>query len=470
MAKLSDARRAALGLVSRRRRNSGRIRDMAREDKAMRALGGADKALAFRLALGATAATAQLDGLIDARLRKPSALEPRVRDALRISAFELCYLSTPTGVAVSQGVELVRSVSPRATGLANAVLRRLADEGRAEVSAARERLANGAAHVDDLALVSGLPTWLVERVVADRGTEYAKSFCLAQLEPPPVYVAVNEGLCSVDEARTRLAAAGVDVSAAGPIAGCLVLSGASALAESDMIARAELVVADLAAQVVCRLAAPAEPSELLEIGQGRGTKSILLVAGAGVVHPTLVVGVESVPYKVHVARKRMDSAGLADVVRCVELDATLLAGADVPPELDRQFSTVLLDAPCSGTGTMRRHPEIASSLAPADVEGLAELQLRLLKAAASRVAPGGALVYATCSVLRQEDEDVVDAFLASPEGEGFCLQAVGEAPACVQDEQLAQLVSARHTSAGHFLSMPTSGAEDGHFCARLIKA
>ena len=470
MAKLSDARRVALGLVSRRRRNSGRIRDMAREDKAMRALGGADKALAFRLALGATAATAQLDALIDARLRKPSALEPRVRDALRISAFELCYLSTPTGVAVSQGVELVRSVSPRATGLANAVLRRLADEGRAEVSAARERLANGAARVEDLVLVSGLPTWLVERVVADRGTEYAKSFCLAQLEPPPVYVAVNEGLCSVDEARERLVSAGVDVSAVGPVAGCLVLGGASALAESDMIARAELVVADLAAQVVCRLAAPAEPSELLEIGQGRGTKSILLAAGAGVVHPTLVVGVESVPYKVRVAQRRMDSAGLADVVRCVELDATLLAGADVPPELDRQFSTVLLDAPCSGTGTMRRHPEIASSLAPADVEGLVELQLRLLKAAASRVASGGVLVYATCSVLCEEDEAVVQAFLASPEGEGFCLQAVGEAPACKQDEQLAQLVFAHQTSAGHFLSMPTSGAEDGHFCARLIKA
>ena len=130
MAKVSPARRAALGLVSRRRRSDGRIRDMAREDKALSALSPVDRALAFRLAMGATAAAAQLDELIDERLKRPSSLEPRVRDALQIATFELCHLDTPTGVAVSQGVELVRGVSPRAAGLANAVLRRVATEVR----------------------------------------------------------------------------------------------------------------------------------------------------------------------------------------------------------------------------------------------------------------------------------------------------------------------------------------------------
>ena len=93
--------------------------------------------------MGVTAAKGALDAMVDAHLRRGAHLEPRVRDALRIAAFELVYLGTRPDVAVSQGVELVRSVAPRATGLANAVLRRVAEEDVAAVAAARERVGSG---------------------------------------------------------------------------------------------------------------------------------------------------------------------------------------------------------------------------------------------------------------------------------------------------------------------------------------
>jgi broad specificity phosphatase PhoE len=102
-----------------------------------------------------------------------------------------------------------------------------------------------------------------------------------------------------------------------------------------------------------------------------------------------------------------------------------------------------IDAPCTGSGTLRRHPEISWRLVPADIGSLAALQLELLRAAAVRVAAGGTLIYATCSVLRVEDEDVVEAFLASEEGAPF-VWVDPEAP-----------------------GVPAIGGPDGHFCARL---
>jgi 16S rRNA (cytosine967-C5)-methyltransferase len=234
-----------------------------------------------------------------------------------------------------------------------------------------------------------------------------------------------------------------------------------------MVDRVDLAVADLSAQLVCRIAAPAEPCAMLEVGQGRGTKSVLLASCVEGVHPDAIVAVVSVPYKVRLSRRRMEQAGLGDVVSCCELDGCRLGGGDLPPLLDHSFTRVLIDAPCSGTGTLRRHPEIAGSLTPEGVDELADLQLRMLKAASARVALGGSLVYATCSVLRAEDEEVVRAFLDSEDGKGFRVETVASAPACMDNPGLALLVESAQTPDGYLLTTPERGGADGHFCALL---
>lgn len=469
MTTLSPARKAAATLLGECRRRKGRIRDIARDSSAAVGLSPQDRALAYRLALGVTSSSALLDKLVDAHVRRPSSLEPRVRDALRMATFELCYLETPSAVAVSQGVELVRSVAPRAAGLANAVLRRVSEEDVPRIAQARVRVDEGGSEVDDLVLVSGLAHWLVERVHRERGAAFARSLCQAQLEPAPVFVAANGFANDADGLEGLLVGQGMQPVGLAGLPGSFVLGDPSPLANSGLMERVALVVADVSAQLVCRIAAPEEPSALLEVGQGRGTKSILLAASLGCVHPSHVVGVDSVSYKVRVSRRRMREAGLANVVSCHELDARTLDGEDLPDELRGRFATVLVDAPCSGSGTMRRHPEIASTLGESDVRELAELQLQILTAASARVEVGGTLVYATCSVLRAEDEDVVGAFLASDAGRGFELASVADAPACSANEQLRGLVLSHQSAEGHLLTMPHVGGGDGHFCVRLIR-
>lgn len=469
MARLSAARKAALQLAGRARRRDARMRDLARNDASLAALSPEDRALAFRLVMGVACATPVLDGIIDSCLKRPSSLEPRVRDALRISCYELCYLDTPQAVAASQGVELVRSVTPRAAGLANAVLRRVAGEIRPQVEAARSALLEGHATTEQLSLASCIPTWLVGKLVDQRGSALAHRLCAAQLEPAPVYVAVNAKRCDSPELERLLTDAGMAPEPVAGLVGAFALSNPVPLPSSGLVDDVSLVIADVSAQLVCRIAAPATHSTLLEIGQGRGTKSVLLAAGEGVTHPSRVDAIDTVPSKVRLARARMEAAGLAAVVFPQVCDGCALGGTELPAELDRTFDTVLVDAPCSGTGTIRRHPEIAAHLTADDICELATLQLELLTAASARVRPGGTLVYATCSVLQEEDEDIVAAFLDSEAGASFVAEPVSESPACKADPALAQLVAAAQTEEGYLLTMPAQGAGDGHFCARLVR-
>lgn len=401
VARLSPARRAALALLGERRRRDARARDLLRGSDALSKLDERDRGLAVRLVMGVTAAEGALDSMVDAHLRRGAHLEPRVRDALRIAAFELVYLGTRPDVAVSQGVELVRSVAPRATGLANAVLRRVAEEDVAAVAAARERVGSGTFDARDLALVGALPEWLADHV----GTR-----ALTALEPAAPWVAANLVRGNPFDA---LREAGCEPQE-GQLPRSLRLGAPARLAPSGLVERVVVIPCDLAAQEVALACAPAPGERVLEVGQGRGTKTLLLqnaaVAAGG---PCEITAVEVSPRKSELAARRMETAGVADHVRCVCADGRAL------PENLGTFDLVFLDAPCSGTGTLARHPEIAWSLSPEAPAELAALQGELLASAAARVARGGRLVYATCSVLSEENDAVIRAFLASPAGAGF---------------------------------------------------
>ena len=132
---------------------------------------------------------------------------------------------------------------------------------------------------------------------------------------------------------------------------------------------------------------------------------------------------------------------------------------------------VLVDAPCSGSGTLRRHPEIAWSLdSTAALGTLPTLQLQILSAASSRVALGGSLVYSTCSPLVSEDESVVRAFLASPAGQGFSVVPVASAPGLSNaGATAARLVAESMSAEGFFVARQLPGSHDAHFCARLVR-
>ncbi len=423
MARATAARSLALFLLGERRRRDARARDLLRGSSELDALAERDRGLVTRLVLGATAASGALDAAIDAHLRRGARLEPRVRDALRLAAFELLYLDGRADVCVSQGVELMRGVAPRAAGLANAVLRRVAEEDAPALGAARRRVSEGTFDASDLALVGALPEWLCSAALVSLGRDGAAAWAAGALEPVGAWVASNRARAEAGQSPLRaLREAGCDPEP-GPLPGSFLLGSPSRLASSGLVERVRVIPCDLAAQEVALAAAPAPGSRVLEVGQGRGTKTLLLEGAACAAGgPCEIVAVEVGPRKSELAARRMEAAGVAGHVRCVCADGRALGD-----ELGL-FDLVFLDAPCTGTGTLARHPEIAWSLSPDAAHELSALQRELLASAARRVAPGGRLVYATCSVLAEEDERVVEALLACPAGEGLELVRAGRTP------------------------------------------
>lgn len=472
MAKLAPARAAALDLAAQCRRKHARMRDFLRTSHKMDALGEKDRALATRLLLGSVSAVGELDRVLASYLPKRRHLEPKLRDALRLATFEILYLHTPKHVVVSQGVEMARRVSAQATGLANAILRRIATDVSPRVDEAYVRLhaGNDGRLLEDLAHVSGQPDWLCQKLAASMGASVTTPLLLHVLEPAPVYVALREGLShdvlSVFDPHASVAPQS------------FFLESPAGLAASDLVARAKVLPADISSQLVALLALSGREKTLLEIGQGRGTKTILLLQNAALLNHALhITAIDIDPQKVEIARKRLVEAAVDNQVTSVVFNAAKLeareASGELPGELAHTFDTVFIDAPCSGVGTLRRHPEIGWSLDENAVcsDGiLPKVQKDILVAASGKVAAHGTLVYATCSPLYEEDEAVVEAFLATEEGSSFEPEDITESAAFeLLSDAGKQVVQKAQTKTGyaHFGYQPDILDADQHFLAKL---
>lgn len=472
MAKLAPARAAALDLAAQCRRKHARMRDFLRTSHKMDALGEKDRALATRLLLGSVSAVGELDRVLASYLPKRRHLEPKLRDALRLATFEILYLHTPKHVAVSQGVEMARRASAQATGLANAILRRIATDvsPRVDEAYARLRAGNDERLLEDLAHVSGQPDWLCQKLVASMGVSVATPLLLHVLEPAPVYVALREGL-----SHDVLSAFDPHASVAPQ---SFFLESPAGLAASDLVAHAKVLPADISSQLVALLALSGREKTLLEIGQGRGTKTILLLQNAALLNHALhITAIDVDPQKVEIARKRLVEAAVDNQVTSVVFNAAELgareASGELPGELAHTFDTVFIDAPCSGAGTLQRHPEIGWSLDENAVcsDGiLPKVQKDILVAASGKVAARGTLVYATCSPLYEEDEAVVEAFLATEEGSSFEPEDITESTAFeLLSDAGKQVVQKAQTKTGyaHFGYHPDVLDADQHFLAKL---
>lgn len=480
-AKLSAARRAALDILGEQRRRSAHARDLLRSAECMERLSARDRSFVTRLVLGVVATQGTLDEAVSGHLRGSRKLEPKVRDALRLSAYEMLYLDCTPAVAVSQGVMLVRTVSPRAAGLANAVLRRVAEQDVPAMKAALVRVRMTAEDPRaqrissaDLALVGGVPTWMARETRTVLGVASACDWALELRQPAKPFLASNVRLCTDDEVLRQLKGCCYQPEPTG-LVGSWRLSNAAHLYQTELLEDVRAMPVDLSAQLVARIAAPQPGQRALEVGQGRATKSILMLdAALRMGGEASLVGVDSEQFKCDVARQRIERAGWKGQCSCVCLDGTTLGEDDgLPDELAQPFDVVLVDAPCSGVGTIRRHPEIAWSLqkkAVAAGGALPSLQLSLLQAASARVVAGGTLVYATCSFMRSEDEDVVRKFLESDAGADFELAPLADAPGIARiDDEAARMVADWQTPDGFLRVRPGSVGADLHFCARFVR-
>ncbi len=423
----TPARIAAFELVCRARERKRYLASIAETVLEPYALDPSDKAFARLIAQGALSLQTTLDTLIDRSLRSPRDIKPDVRDALRISAYEIVYLRKEDHAAVDQGVELVRHFAPRATGVANYVLHRIVEE--------KEKFPYGDPResLEAAALFYGFPQWLAHAVKKDIGMRNALAFMASSIEAAPVWFA-NTTAISHDDLLRVLDEAGIEYNvcrsiAAAPedAASIFQLTHRSDVGNasfSALLRDDRIVVSDLSAQSIVEHAASALPrtgARLLEIGAGRGTKTLLLQSACdrrGVrldVHDVMDISAK----KLRTLERRIEAAG-GNITTTFAHDA--LKPAELP---SAPYDLVFIDAPCTGMGTLRRHPEIKARLKQDDSRSLAKMGQAMLEHAAVQVAPEGHLLYATCTIFKEENDKVIKRFLASTEGKGFEVVAIG---------------------------------------------
>ncbi|MDD7689972.1 MAG: transcription antitermination factor NusB [Ellagibacter isourolithinifaciens] len=446
----SPARQAALRVTSIVRERDAFAQELIHKYIDSSRMSREDRAFATRLTLGVVSSYGTLDDVINRCLDRVSDINDDVRDALRISTYEIIFLKKEPHAAVSQGVELVKTIAPKASGLANAVLRRIADKAH------KFPFGDPRTDIEAFARLHAFPEWLAKRALLDLGPEVTRDYLAGSNEPAPLFVAINAA--KADEAEvveTIVAAHGdpVAVSVNGEdIPGCYCLSEGRVLFDGrvrHMIQTGQLLVSDASSQQIARLVLTEEkPASLLEVGAGRGTKTVLIQSDAQRRYGSQIdeyVTVDNLEFKTNITAERAEEYGI-HVSESITGDATVLD--DVVGE--RAFDVVFIDAPCSGLGTLRRHPEIRWRLNPEKIDEFAKTGLALLKSASTHVTPGGSIVFSTCTITRAENIDVVKAFLASDEGASFSLAPIGGAPC--------------------FNPALKPGSPDAHFAVRLVKA
>jgi 16S rRNA (cytosine967-C5)-methyltransferase len=315
-----------------------------------------DAGLASEIVLGSLRHRSQLDFLIERDSgRAPARLDPEVRIALRMALYQIRYLDRiPAHAAVSESVELVKRAGKRsAAALVNAVLRKA---GRDAVL------------WPDRAVELSHPAWLLERWERQFGVESAEKIARANLAPPETYVRIATGA-----APAALPLEPTEVP------GCYRVTGGSTEG---------LRIQDIGSQAIVPLLDLSPGQSFLDLCAAPGNKTA----------QALESGVRAVACDVHPSRLiQMKGLGCSLVV----------ADGTRPLPFAARFDRILVDAPCSGTGTLGRNPEIKWRLRPADLAALHARQVALLGNALERLAPGGRLVYSTCSLEREENEAVV---------------------------------------------------------------
>jgi 16S rRNA (cytosine967-C5)-methyltransferase len=361
-------------------------------------LGGRDAAFATELVSG----TIRGQGLYDAVLRscvdRPlEKVDAGVLDALRLGAHQLLAMRVPSHAAISTSVDLVRATAGhRPAGFANAVLRRVSAHDRADWvrRVAPDRTAD---HVGHLAVAHSHPRWVVELLREAVGEEQLEALLEADNRPPRVVLVARPGRAGVDELpgeRTAWSPYGVVLGGGDPGAVPAVAEGRAG-------------VQDEGSQLVALATAWAEvdgrDERWLDLCAGPGGKAALLAALAAGQGASLLAA-ERQPHRAGLVVRVL--AGAAGVLGVVAADGTR------PAWRPAAFDRVLVDAPCTGLGALRRRPEARWRRSPEDLQALVPLQRALLGSALDAVRPGGAVVYATCSPVLAETAGVVRGVLA----------------------------------------------------------
>jgi 16S rRNA (cytosine967-C5)-methyltransferase len=444
----TPARRAAFAILLRVETQASYAAELL-HSPLTEALSAPDAALATEMVLGTLRWRAQLDFIAQRLTRmKWESLDPEVRTALRLGLYQLRFLTRiPARAAVHESVELVKSAGKSsAAGMVNAVLRKGAQW---ELASLRPEAIS---ELEWLAIETSHPAWLLDRWEKRFGPDATRSLACANNQSPSTFLHIHSLNRTWTETESQLRAEGVALSPGRFLKDSRqVLKGN--VTRTDLFRQGELVAQDEASQIVPLLLDVQNGHRVLDLCAAPGNKTAQLAGQAG---PSGRVVAGDLHW--HRLREMIPPAAGAPVAS-VALDGCR------PLPFRTGFDRILVDAPCSGTGTLRRHPEIKWRLKPSDIEDLSERQFRLLDNAAGVVATSGRIVYSTCSLEQEENRGVIERFLAAhPE---LRLLPLREEAARLQPFFLPDSAGILD---GNFLeTFPDRDGTDGFFAAILEK-
>ncbi len=364
-----------------------------------------DRALATDIVLGTLRSRAALDHLIAwAGRRRADDFDPDVLDVLRAGAYQLIHLDrVPASAAVNDAVDLTKAIGRRsASGAVNAILRAIARNRQ------RLPLPGPGDGIDYLSVTLSHPRWLVERWVGRMGPERALAWITFNNDTPPLAIRANRLHTTREEVAARLAGDGIESEPTRFAPDGLVVRS-SLPRTAAALPPAWFVPQDEGSQLVGAYVAPAPASRVLDACAAPGSKTTQLAAELR--NGGVLVATDLRPRRLRALDAMLRQSGAhAHVVQ---------ADAATGLPFDAAFDIVLVDAPCSGLGTIRRDPDIRWRRTEGELGAHAERQHRILAEAARSVRPGGLLVYSTCSSEPEENVEVVEAFLASAPGFAF---------------------------------------------------
>jgi 16S rRNA (cytosine967-C5)-methyltransferase len=404
-----------------------------------------DRGLLTELVYGTLRTRGRLDWIIGQLYRgKAATLETAVRNILRTGLYQLWFTDRiPPFAAVNEAVGIARDVSPAASGLVNAILRNAL---RRKAFIVWPDVATDPTAA--IAVLHSHPLWLVKRLLAQFGEEETIAICRANNTIAPIALRVNALKTSRDQALEALVKNGITAEPTSFSAdGIILTSPAANLRESAPYKEGLIRIQDEASQLIARLVAPKHDEKILDLCAGAGGKTLHMAALME--NRGSITAIDLHPERLRMLREEAGRLG-ATIVE------TRTGDAAAPTEtFCRVFDRVLLDAPCSGLGTLRRNPEIRWRLAPADLNKCMQTQKLLLKSAAECVRPGGRLVYSVCSITPEENEIVIGDFLRNHPD--FKLIRPVNLPPALIDAQ------------GHFQTSPHLQGMDGFFAAMLFR-
>jgi 16S rRNA (cytosine967-C5)-methyltransferase len=398
---ISPARRAAFEILQRvEHENAYTSVLLAALDEEMRA---EDRGLCHELVLGVLRRRLWLDRVIEHLAdREIEGLDLAVKLALRLGIYQLRFLSRiPPSAAVNESVNLVRAGGVQsAAGMVNAVLRRATREPDYDPSA-------GVTDADEkLAIDTSHPRWLIRRWANAFGPEDAASLARANNEPAPLAFRLTTKALALSDGPNlvinQLESSGVKLLPSQIVPHSWRVKGVGGGLLHELARQGMIYFQDEASQLVAHLLG-AQPNErMLDVCAAPGSKTMHTDALAPL---AMIVAGDLHEHRLSTLKALALQQGV-EGIQPVVYDATQLL-----PFAPESFDRVLVDAPCSGTGTLRHNPEIRWRITAPDIKELSEKQTKILANAAVVVRPGGRLVYSTCSVEIEENEDVTENFL-----------------------------------------------------------